>query len=70
MFKLIKRLGKFIVRAYIAEGRRLEAQAKAEAKVARELAEKVAKLHDASLVHIDEAAKVAAQAQQLSVFFD
>lgn len=70
MFKLIKRLGKLIVRAYFAEGRRLEAQAKTEAKLAQEMALRARKLSESSIEHVDEAAKVANQAQQLAKFFD
>lgn len=70
MFKLIKRLGKLVVRLYNSEARKLDAKAKMEAKLAQELALRARKLSESSIEHVDEAAKVASQAQQLSKFFD
>lgn len=70
MLKLIKRLGKLVVRLYNAEARKLSAKANLKAKLARDLAVRASKLSNESLEDIDEAAKVAAQAQQLSKFFD
>lgn len=70
MFKLINRLGKLIVRLYNAEARKLNTKARAEAKLAQELALRARKLSESSVANTDEAAKVAAQAQQLAKFFD
>lgn len=70
MLKLIKRLGKLVVHLYNAEARKLSAKANLKAKLARDLAVRASKLSNESLEDIDEAAKVAAQAQQLSKFFD
>lgn len=70
MFKLIKRLGKLVVRLYNAEARKLSTKANLKAKLARDLATRASKLSNESIKDIDEAAKVAAQAQQLAKFFD
>lgn len=70
MFKLIKSLGKLVVRLYNAEARKLNAKAKGEAKLAQELALRAHKLSESSIENTGSAAKVAAQAQQLSKFFE
>lgn len=70
MFKLIKRLGKLLVRLYNAEARKLNNTARAEAKLAQELASRARKLSESSIERTNEAAKVASQAQQLAKFFD
>lgn len=70
MFKMIKRLGQFLVKLYNIEARKLDAKARAEAKLSRELAERARQLSASSIEHVEEAAKVASQAQQLAKFFD
>lgn len=70
MFKLIKRLGKLVVRLYNMEATKLHTKARMEAKQAQDMALRARELSEASMVHTDEAAKVAAQAQQLAKFFD
>lgn len=70
MFNLIKSFGRLIVRMYNAEARKLSTKARAEAKLARELSERAHKLSESSVATIDKAAKVSAQAQQLSKFFE
>lgn len=70
MFKFIKSLGRFVVRMYNAEARRLDKTAKAESKLAQELALKARKLSESSIENVNEASKVAYQAQQLSKFFN
>lgn len=70
MFKLIKLLGKLVVRLYNMEARKLSSKAHLKAKLARELATRANKLSNESIVDIDGAAKVASQAQQLSKFFE
>lgn len=69
MFKFIKSLGKLVVRLYNAEARKLNAKARGEAKLAQELALRSRKLSESSIENTNEAARVAAQAQQLSKFF-
>lgn len=69
MFKLIKAVGKLVVRMYNVEARRLNAKARAEAKLAQKLAKQVQELTDGSMANTAEAAKVAAQAQKLKEFF-
>lgn len=70
MFKLIKSLGKLVVRLYNAEARKLNAKAQAESKLAIELSKRARLLSESSIENSDSAAKVAAQAQQLSKFFE
>lgn len=70
MFKMIKRLGQFLVKLYNIEARKLDAKARVEAKLSRELAERARQLSACSIEHVEEAAKVASQAQQLAKFFD
>lgn len=70
MIRIIKKLGKLIVRLYNNEARKLNTKARAEAAMAQELALKARKLSESSLTHTDEAAKTAAQAQQLAKFFE
>lgn len=70
MFKLINRLGKLLVRLYNAEARKLNTKARAEAKLAQDLALRARKLSESSVENTNSAAKVAAQAQQLAKFFD
>lgn len=69
MFKLIKGFGRLVVNMYFREAKRLDKLARAEAKIAQELAAKARKLSESSITNIDEAAKVASQAQELSKFF-
>lgn len=70
MFKLINRLGKLLVRLYNAEARKLNTKARAEAKLAQDLALRARKLSESSVENTNSAAKVAAQAQQLAKFFE
>lgn len=70
MFKLIKALGKLVVKLYNAEARRLNAKAKGKAKLAQGVALRYHKLYESSIENTGSAAKVAAQAQQLSKFFE
>lgn len=69
MIRLIKALGKLIVRLYFIEARRLHAKARTEAKLAQEMALRTRRLSEASIAHTDEAAEVAARAQDLSKYF-
>lgn len=66
---IIKGFGRMVVRMYNREASRLNKVARAEATLARELAERSNKLSVSSMKNIDEAAKVASQAQELSKFF-
>lgn len=66
---IIKGFGRMVVRLYNREASRLNKVASAEATLARELAERSNKLSVSSMKNIDEAAKVASQAQELSKFF-
>ena len=66
---IIKGFGRMVVRMYNREAARLNKVARAEATLARELAERSNKLSASSMKNIDEAAKVASQAQELSKFF-
>lgn len=66
---IIKSFGRMVVRLYNREAARLNKVARAEATLARELAERSNKLSVSSMKNIDEAAKVASQAQELSKFF-
>ncbi|AVJ51903.1 hypothetical protein ebrios_20 [Escherichia phage Ebrios] len=66
---IIKGFGRMVVRMYNREAARLNKVARAEATLARELAERSNKLSVSSMKNIDEAAKVASQAQELSKFF-
>ena len=66
---IIKGFGRMVVRMYNREAVRLNKVARAEATLARELAERSNKLSVSSMKNIDEAAKVASQAQELSKFF-
>lgn len=66
---IIKGFGRMVVRMYNREAARLNKVARAEATMARELAERSNKLSVSSMKNIDEAAKVASQAQELSKFF-
>lgn len=66
---IIKGFGRMVVRMYNREATRLNKVARAEATLARELAERSNKLSVSSLKNIDEAAKVASQAQELTKFF-
>lgn len=70
IMKIIKGFGRIVVRMYNREAARLNKVARAEATLARELAERSNKLSASSTKNIDEAAKVASQAQELSKFFD
>ena len=65
----IKGFGRMVVRMYNREAARLNKVARAEATLARELAERSNKLSVSSMKNIDEAAKVASQAQELSKLF-
>lgn len=65
----IKGFGRMVVRMYNREAARLNKVARAEAVLARELAERSHKLSESCKKNIDEAAKVASQAQELSKFF-
>lgn len=69
IMKIIKGFGRIVVRMYNHEAARLNKAARAEATLARELAERSNKLSASSMKNIDEAAKVASQAQELSKFF-
>ncbi|AFV51456.1 hypothetical protein [Stenotrophomonas phage IME15] len=69
IMKIIKGFGRIVVRMYNREAARLNKVARAEATLARELAERSNKLSANSMKNIDEAAKVASQAQELSKFF-
>lgn len=69
MFKLIKALGRVVVKMYNVEARKLNAKAKAEAQLAEKLAKKARKLTESSIANTDSAAHVAAQAVQISKFF-
>lgn len=69
MFKLIKAVGKLVVRLYNVEARKLNVKARNEAKLAQEFALRSRKLSESSIENTNEAARVAAQAQQLSKFF-
>ena len=69
MFKFIKAVGKLVVRLYNVEARKLNVKARNEAKLAQELALRSRKLSESSIENTNEAARVAAQAQQLSKFF-
>ncbi|QMP81596.1 hypothetical protein [Aeromonas phage PZL-Ah1] len=69
IMKIIKGFGRIVVRMYNREAARLNKVARAEATLARELAERSNKLSTNSMKNIDEAAKVASQAQELSKFF-
>ncbi len=66
---IIKGFGRMVVRMYNREAARLNKVARAEATLARELGERSNKLSVSSMKNIDEAAKVASQAQELSKFF-
>lgn len=66
---IIKGFGRMVVRMYNREAARLNKVARAESTLARELAERSNKLSVSSMKNIDEAAKVASQAQELSKFF-
>lgn len=70
MLNLIRKLGNLIVKMYIMEAKRLEAKAKVEARLARNMAERAASLSSNSVEHIDEAASIVSKAQQLSKFFN
>ena len=69
IMKIIKGFGRVVVRMYNSEAARLNKAARAEATLARELAERSNKLSASSMKNINEAAKVASQAQELSKFF-
>lgn len=69
IMNIIKGFGRVVVRMYNREAARLNKVARAEATLARELAERSNKLSVSSMKNIDEAAKVASQAQELSKFF-
>lgn len=69
IMKIIKGFGRIVVRMYNREAARMNKVARAEATLARELAERSNKLSASSMKNIDEAAKVASQAQELSKFF-
>ena len=69
IMNIIKGFGRMVVRMYNREAARLNKVARAEATLARELAERSNKLSVSSMKNIDEAAKVASQAQELSKFF-
>lgn len=69
IMKILKGFGRIVVRMYNREAARLNKVARAEATLARELAERSNKLSASSMKNIDEAAKVASQAQELSKFF-
>lgn len=70
IMNFIKSCGRLVVRMYNREAARLNKLARVEAVTARKLAERSRELADSSTSHIDEAAKVAAQAQQLGKFFE
>lgn len=67
--KIIKSFGRFVVRMYNREATRLSDEARKEAIESRELALRSRELADSADTKIEEAAHVAAQAQQLSKFF-
>ena len=69
IMNIIKGFGRMVVRMYNREAARLNKVARAEATLARELAERSNKLGLSSIKNIDEAAKIASQAQELSKFF-
>lgn len=69
IMKIIKGFGRIVVRMYNCEAARLNKVAREESTLARELAERSNKLRASSMKNIDEAAKVASQAQELSKFF-
>ena len=69
MFKFIKSLGKFVIKMYNVEAKRLNAKARTEAALAKKLARRVQELTQVSMDNTAEAAKVAAQAQKLKEFF-
>lgn len=70
MIKIIRKLGQLVVKLYLMEAKRLEVKAKAEARLARNMAERAASLSSNSVEHIDEAASIVSKAQQLSKIFD
>ena len=69
MFKFIKSLGKFVIKMYNVEAKRLNAKARTEAALAQKLARRVQELTQGSMDNTAEAAKVAAQTQKLKEFF-
>lgn len=69
MFKLINKLGKFIVRLYFAEARKMHNQALLDAKLSRDLAERSRSLSDKAIRLTNESAEVANRANELSKFF-
>lgn len=70
MFKFVKVLGKLVVKLYFREAKALDKLSKLEAKASVKLAEKADKAFQASVRANNEAAKVAAQAQSISKFFE
>lgn len=70
MFKLIKKLGKLLVRLYNVEAKRLNDEARKEATQSRALVIRSNELADSASTKVTEAARVANQAQQLSKFFE
>lgn len=69
MFKLIKLLGRGVTKLFFVEAKRLDKQAKVQSKLAQRLAKRSREAADASIVSVNEAAKVASQAQALSKLF-
>lgn len=70
MLNFVKSLGKLVVRLYNAEARKLNTKARKDAAEAQRLAKRVQVLTDGSITRTAEVAKVAAQAQSLSKFFN
>lgn len=70
MFKLIKRLGKLVVRMYNREAMRLNTEARTESEQSRAMAIRSRELADSADRKVVEAAHVASQAQQLAKFFE
>lgn len=70
MFKLIKKLGKLLVRMYNVEAKLLNDEARKEAAQSRALVIRSNELADSASNKVTEAARVANQAQQLSKFFE
>ncbi|AZV02355.1 hypothetical protein Q19_22 [Pectobacterium phage Q19] len=70
MFKLINVLGKFVVKMYFREAKRLGANSKANSELADQLYKDACAAYSRSTNQVNQSAAVAAKAQALTKFFN
>lgn len=70
MFKFINALGKLVVTLYFIEANKLDKKAKADSRLAIELAKQSREKSDAAVSGVNKSAAIAAKAQAMSKFFE